>query len=136
MTESSSKISKKKLFLVIPLIGVFLVMAIIAGYWIYHEIIFYSYLSVVSVCDEKKFEDSYSDNFKTGGSLSVSVNENGEENVTVYISDEADTGLSVHELCHLKQYHQHRIFGCDHQILKLTNEIECYSAQRFYEIWT
>lgn len=37
--------------------------------------------------------------------------------------------VSKHELCHLEQFREERLYGCDRKFLRILNELECYLAE-------
>ncbi|MFW5793863.1 MAG: hypothetical protein ACOCV1_00035 [Bacillota bacterium] len=95
-----------------------------------------SYYSVVSACgylDEEKLNEQGK---FTAGKITVErynqTNEIKNYTIEVFIEDEElKETIMKHELCHLRQAEQNRLYGCNHLILKFFNEVECYIIQNF-----
>lgn len=103
------------------------------------NILFPSYLSVHSACYQESFNNLYGGIFYTSGYLNVDELDN-ETIIEVYVEDELDYRTLKHELVHLNQYYENRLYGCNNLIRKYFNEVEAYSMSYlpnsiFYKIY-
>lgn len=93
------------------------------------SVIFFAHLSTTSVCRPALFQQNYGDKFAAGATTYINATTK-ETNIIYYM--EPSKGLIEHEQCHVRQYKQHRLFNCK---LLIANEIECYTIQRWYELF-
>lgn len=102
--------------------------------WLFYtNILFPAKLSVMSACNEEYFDEVYTpQGYYTAGSVSQNVS-TGE--IEVYISDETDIPLIMHERCHVKQYNANRVASCEYPNLRILNEVECYSIESFFDLF-
>lgn len=119
----------------------FIIAGIIFVYYIYVFILFPAHLSVVAVCDYEKFQEKYSDDYFIEGQLSIgrggdgSGEMNESAQIEIQVIDEGNIPVIKHELCHLRQYEQGRLWSnCEFPVGKFLTEIECYSIQRLWEM--
>jgi len=131
----NNKSNKNKIlkYLIFSFIVILLLISLI---FFYNYIYSFSKLSVISACYPEQFEEEYGDKACVAGQTSVKYNKTTQNytiNVTYFI--EPDIPIIKHEECHIRQFEQKRSFGCDNIVLMTINEIECYSIQRFWEIF-
>jgi len=120
-----------KHFVVIGFLLFFLGLFLIA----FNFILLPAYYSVIGECTVNGNKIAESNGYKVGGTFTINYNTNNTstENCSqpqlkiAYTANRTD--LLRHELCHLKQYTQHRIYGCDNLIGIYKNEAECYLKQ-------
>lgn len=131
---------KKVIFYII-----FLIIFIVTSTYIFYYIFYPAHISMIYTCNAEKFEEDYS-NYKVSGRFNIYYNETNtkdgsvdcenknEQYLEIYVDDDENLPVLKHELCHLKQFNQHRLFTCKILALRTLNEAECYSIQRFYEV--
>jgi hypothetical protein len=96
-------------------------------------ILYPSHLSVVGACSPQQFEEKYSEDYYVAGYVDI-IEESEEGEIITIFYHEGDIPAEKHEYVHVKQYKQGRLFSCKYPALRLLNEIEAYSVQRFWEI--
>ena len=108
------------IFKIVILMSLVIILAI--GVFIYNPILYPSYLSVKYACSETPMNLT-----RTGWIVAgMFIEKETGTNLVVY---DQDPKTLIHEQCHKQQYEQHRLFDCNHQILKYINELECYSRE-------
>jgi len=127
------EINKKIVLRIVIILASLILISLFSYYVIYH-----AHLSVIGACRP----DALPAEAVILGTFSIQLNTT--DNITditteIQINENIiDTKYYIpvlkHELCHLRQYNQNRLFGCKNPALLLLNEIECYSIQRFYEL--
>ncbi|MAG47079.1 hypothetical protein CL617_00605 [archaeon] len=96
---------------------------------IYYPILKPSKYSVVAVCVEDSERLLEEQGLFIAGSTYVNFTEDGEiENIRVSLLSD-DKIVYKHELIHVKQAMQKRIFSCHNTVLMFTNELEAYTMQ-------
>ena len=102
----------------------------------YSEILKPSYYSVSTVCSDDVEQFLIDNNLVIGGETIFYPN---NDTVGVHISPFANQSVqrlnevTKHEYCHVKQVNRFifPLVGCNHQILKFFNEVECYTVQNY-----
>lgn len=119
---------KNKTFFPLLIILIFLIFLSYS----YNEILRPAYYSVIGVCQPEKFDGS---SYTKGGSTETTINESGESETSIWISDDLSLKQMKetlkHEYCHYYQAERNNLYNCDFPILKYFNELECYVTQNF-----
>src|SRR5687768_6291977 len=90
----------------------FISASLVLGLWAYQNILFPSYASVAGSCLPDEFERLEKKGVRTAGQ--ITANETGAE-IEIFISKKypsARKRVLKHELVHLKQWEQGRLWGC------------------------
>lgn len=115
-----------------------IVLSLIVGfiiYYLYSQIFYFAYLSTIASCNLEKFEIKFSD-YEIGGKFSTNISETGDVETSIIILQEnPKRSLLKHELCHQRQYNLNYLGNCDSKWLLYLNEVECYTTQRFWELF-
>lgn len=102
----------------------------------YNEILRPAYYSVIGVCQPEKFEVK-GDGLISGGGTETSINESGESNTEIWISDDLSPKQRKetfkHEYCHFYQAEIRHFPSqeCFKPIEKYFSEWECYITGKF-----
>jgi len=120
----------------ICLIIFFLIFIIFTIIWINKNIIYYAKLSVISECEPQIFKTTYPDYYMAGAFNVTFEEESNNFTITLmYVDEKPLRSIIKHEECHLRQFKQNRLGNCNNRRLLLLNEIECYTIQRFWELF-
>ena len=90
---------------------------------LYSKVLYPAYLSVITVCNVGGEEE-----LGEAGYVILGKVETTPTNVTLTLYSEESFVLK-HELCHIKQWQQNRLYSCDNRLFMYFNEIECYIIQ-------